>query len=301
MTEIPFDDRMMPDAGLPPAAPQTAPWPPPPDGPDGPPLNVTHTAPGGAPAQPYTSVNLGGQPAAPFASGPGPQQPGGPHFAPPPPVAGLGDPSATYGGMSTGVPDRPVGRLVTPEPRQSSTDAAAGAAPTESDSDLGTIRPRPEVITLESGRQVQVKKLKTWELLGLVDIVIGGVGRELFNIKLDMDEPEEIFAAKFAGLLITSAIGNRDQTIAWVRDVVEPVGLVKGMRLDKAQKARNQKLIDELDYEMENPEPDDTITIIESLARTEGGDLHRWGKRLAGIFRMVAASGRLPASLLSQG
>lgn len=222
----------------------------------------------------------------------------------PPPVTGLGDPGAPYSSSTAAgqqLYDRlSVGDNDDPEPPVGQVSAAAAGADAE---ELATILAQPDLITLVSGRQVRVKPLKTRALLSLVGIAVGGVGPKLFDLdlKLDPDEDETVFAAKFAGLLISSALTSHDETLAFLRLVCEPVGLVTEGKIDKAVKARNQALTAALDAELEDPDPDDTISIIESIARNDGGSMQKWGKRLAGIWRLAERTGQIPASLQSRG
>jgi hypothetical protein len=200
------------------------------------------------------------------------------------------------GGLGTATFDPPLGERRPPDLGNFTDRVPAGTE------DIGTIRPAPDMITLVSGRQVLVRKLKTRELLALVGIAAGGLGGQLGNLKLSADEPLGAFAAKFAGLLIAAAFTpeGADQVIAFLRMVCQPVGLITEGRIDKAVKARNDQLQAALDAELENPDPDDTITIVEAIARGNAGDLQSWGKRLAGIWTLAQRTGQIPASPTSR-
>lgn len=217
----------------------------------------------------------------------------------PAPVAGL-DTGVDHG---TGQPvGQPVGNAADqsapaqPQPAQQPAQQPAGME------DIGTILPQPDLVTLVSGRQVRVKKLKTVELLALAGIAITGLGGQLGNLRLDPEEPTAAFVAKFAGLTLAAAFTaeGRDQVLAFIRLVCEPVGKVTVGKIDKAVKARNDALDAALAAELENPEPDDTITIIEAIARNNAGDMQSWGKRLAGIWNLAQRTGQIPASPTSR-
>ncbi len=183
----------------------------------------------------------------------------------------------------------------------SAADAAEQPGPASLDDELATLLPRPDLITLVDGTRCTVKKLKTRELLSLMGIAIGGVGPKMFDLKLNPEDSPGAFVAKFAGLIISAFPYAQDETMAFLRQCVDPAGLVTEGRTDKAVKARNDALTKHLDALLANPEPDDTITIIEALARKNAGDVQTWGKRLAGIWKLAKATGQIPASLQSPG
>lgn len=220
--------------------------------------------------------------------------PGGVTFDPP-----LGGP-APVTGLDTGV-DLGVD-LGTGQPVGNAADQPDVGQPAGTE-DVATILPQPDLITLVSGRQVRIRKLKTRELLALVGIAVSGLGGQLAGLRMDPDEPPAAFVAKFAGLTLAAAFTpeGSNQVMAFIRMVCEPAGKVTLGRIDKAVKARNDALDTALNAELENPEPDDTITIIEAVARNNAGDLQSWGKRLAGIWTLAQKTGQIPASPTFQG
>lgn len=203
----------------------------------------------------------------------------------------------TYGtGVSAGWPP-PSLLLPTPAPpADPEPEPAAGTA--EHDAVLGT----PVLLTLASGTRVRLRPLKSRELFALVGIAISGIGTNLGEVfRLDPDAPTQVFMARFVGLLISALPDEADRTFAFLRMVVQPEQLVVDGRIDKAVKARNDALNAALDAELSNPDPLDTITIIEAIAANNAGDLQAWGKRLAGIWKVAQRTGQIPASPQSQG
>lgn len=168
--------------------------------------------------------------------------------------------------------------------------------------DLSTILGDPTEFTLVSGLRVRLRPLKTRELFALTRIIMAGLGPQIGAMQnLDPDEPTKVFIARFAGMLLTSLPQAEDETIAFLRMVIDPADLVVEGRIDKAVETRNNALRRRLDAEMANPEPDDTVTICEAVARQEAGDLQALGKRLAGIVTAFRRTGQIPASPTSQG
>jgi hypothetical protein len=180
---------------------------------------------------------------------------------------------------------------------QPPAQAPGGSQPGEVDPlvEQAALMGRPETITLVSGRRVRVNPLRTRELLKLVNIVLGGVGHNLGGLNLNADEDPEVFMWRFAGLAFTAMLSNSDEAIALIRMVCEPEGKISGRYLDRAVRDRNKALDEELDEELRNPHPDDTITIVECLARNNSDDMRAWGKRLAGMWRIITRS-KNPAS-----
>ncbi len=179
---------------------------------------------------------------------------------------------------------------------QGPTPTPAPAVAYDPAAELEAILPRGDVITLDNGMRVRIKPLRTMELLAVVDIALSGLGPRLGDLSLDPDEPVEQFVAKFAGLLISSLGGSRAEAVAFLRMVCEPADKVSQFRPDRAQRDRNAALDRALDDELANPHPDDTISILEKVAEMNGGDLHAWGKRLAGIWKLAQRTGKIPAS-----
>ena len=205
-------------------------------------------------------------------------------------IPGVGDPAHQVHGNGH---HPPTGPGSTADP------AGAGMAGVDGD-DLATLLPRTAELTLSDGTRVLVKKLKSRELLALLGIGLTGVGTRLFELKLDPAEAPGTFLAKFAGLIISALPAAPDEAFAFLRMCVEPVGMVTEGQIDKAVKARNKARKEHLDRLLDNPEPDDLITIVEAVSNYNAADLATWGKRLAGIWNLGKRTGQIPAFLQSQ-
>ena len=180
-------------------------------------------------------------------------------------------------------------------------DGDGGGGLADTATELGALLPPPEQLTLASGTVVRLRPLKTLEMLMLMDIITSGIGSRLGELHLDPDEPDRVFAARFGALLLSALPGKGPQMVAFLRAMVEPDGKVTAGRVDKATGARNDELDAALDAELANPDPVDTITLVDAIARREAPQLQALGKHLARLWANAARTGLIPASLQSRG
>ena len=85
--------------------------------------------------------------------------------------------------------------------------------------------------------------------------------------------------------------------------MVKPVGLVDrrgGAKLNKQDNERNTELWTRVITDLDNPELDDLVTVIEAVVRREADDLVALGKRLGAMFRLAEKTGQIPPASPSQ-
>lgn len=160
-----------------------------------------------------------------------------------------------------------------------------------------------DVITLTTGTVVRIRKLKTRELFALFRVAMAGLGGRIPDLRLDPDEANEVFAGKFLIMLLASLPESEDESMLFLQKVCEPVGLVPVGADDlgaKAIRERNEALKAALLAELNNPDPEDTIAIVEAIAMMNGTDAQRWGKRLAQAWRLFVATGQIRKSPTSR-
>jgi hypothetical protein len=87
-----------------------------------------------------------------------------------------------------------------------------------------------------------------------------------------------------------------DETVEFIRAMVYPDGLIERKGLNKQDVERNKELWAALDEELENPDLDDLVTIIEAVVRREADDIQALGKRLAAMVSLAAKTGQLSPS-----
>lgn len=159
--------------------------------------------------------------------------------------------------------------------------------------ELDTLDPVPEQVKLVSGTFVDIEDLKARQFFRLLRILthgaIPGLG-DLFSVNSETD-PQQ-FAANLLTVTLLSIPDAEDETVAFIASMVKPTGLIEGRRLNKQDAERNAELWNSLAVELENPELDDLVTIVEAIVRRESADILALGKRLAAMFKLAEKTGQ---------
>lgn len=161
--------------------------------------------------------------------------------------------------------------------------------------EIDKLDPIPESVTLRSGLVVQLESLKARQFFKLLRIVSHGAlpgMREagLFEMGgLDSDE----FMGRLLSVTLLSIPDAEDETIEFIRSLCYPYGLIERKGLNKQDVERNKLLWQALDEELENPELDDLVTILEAVVKRESEDIQALGKRLASLFKLAEKTGQL--------
>lgn len=167
--------------------------------------------------------------------------------------------------------------------------------------ELDKLDPIPETVTLRSGLKVQLESLKARQFFKLLRIITHGAlpgiqGAGIFDLdNLDLDDTEE-FMGRLLSVVVLSIPDAEDETIEFLRSMVYPVGLIERRGLNKQDVERNQLLWDAVDAELENPELDDMVTIIEAIVKRESEDIQALGKRLASMFKLAERTGQISSN-----
>ena len=161
--------------------------------------------------------------------------------------------------------------------------------------ELDALSPVPETITLASGTVLHVERLKTRQFFKFLRILTRGampqVGESgLTNLDPNADSGE--FATKLISLVLLAIPEADDETIDFVKSMVKPQGLIDRPR-NKLDAERNAERWIALDDELENPELDDIVTILEAVVAREADDMQALGKRLASLFKLAQKTGQL--------
>src|SRR5712692_7173706 len=161
--------------------------------------------------------------------------------------------------------------------------------------ELDRIVPLPAFITLASGIEVHVLPLRTRQLFKLLRIITHGAGQTLMQSGLDFQEESGVFLQKLLGIILFSIPDAEQEAVDFLQAMVEPADLVdKGIRdLSKQEREANIASWTALNIEMYNPDPSDTVDIIENVVRREAADLQALGKKLTGFLKLAAKTGQL--------
>ena len=159
--------------------------------------------------------------------------------------------------------------------------------------EVEALDPQPEIITLSTGLEVRVERLRTRGMFKLLKIVTRGAGPILMQMPLDFDDPEA-FVQQLLAVVVMSVPEAEDEAVQFIQSMVVPVGLIEHPKTN-AQKEANKALIERLVEELDDPEVDDTISILETIILNEAGDIQALGKRLGSILKTQLPSLSGPA------
>lgn len=135
-----------------------------------------------------------------------------------------------------------------------------------------------EPILLKSGTPIQVRRLRTRQFFGLLRIVTRGGFSVLPAINFDTDD--ENFGTQMMALVIFAIPEAEDEAIEFVQSMVLPASA--GEEADAALKE-----------ELEDPEFEDLVTVLEVVFRQEADDLKSLGKRLKAMMEVAKKTGQL--------
>ncbi len=163
-------------------------------------------------------------------------------------------------------------------------------------SELDALDPVPEQVKLTSGTVVVLEDLKARQFFKLLRIVTHGampLMQDMSLFKLDPDTDPGEFTSRLLSILVLSIPDAEDETIEFIASMCKPYGLIEDRRLNKQDAERNEELWRRLAKDLDNPELDDLVTLIEAVVRRESADIQALGKRLAAMFKLADRTGQL--------
>jgi len=150
-------------------------------------------------------------------------------------------------------------------------------------SETERLDPQPVKSELKSGTKIDVEPLKLRQFLALLRILTRGAGAALSMGGLSARDGED-FARQLMAMLLFAIPEAEDDTIDFVKSMVRPQALKKtDPNFDHLK-----QLIDE---ELDNPELEDVVTILELVVQNEADDLAALGKRLRSMFDVATKMG----------
>lgn len=159
--------------------------------------------------------------------------------------------------------------------------------------ELDALDPVPEQVSLASGTVVEIEDLKARQFFRLLRILthaaIPSLG-DLFNVTADTDS--EQFGMNLLMVTMLSIPDAEDETVTFIQSMVKPAGLVEHRKLNKQDAERNAELWAALAEELDNPELDDLVTVIEAIIKRESKDILALGKRLGAMFKLAEKVGQ---------
>lgn len=170
-------------------------------------------------------------------------------------------------------------------------------------SELSALDSTPGSVTLSTGTQIDILDLKAKQFFKLLKIITRGPGLALVSggTNLLTGEPEEVMG-RLLGILVISIPEAYDETIDFISSMIRPSGLRLTTAINKEAKQHNTVLWDRLAADMENPEMEDLLIVLEAVIAREAADLSALGKKVMGMVTVAQKTGQLkkPISQTSQ-
>ncbi len=163
--------------------------------------------------------------------------------------------------------------------------------------ELDALDPVPEEIKLSTGTVVAIQPLRARQFFKFLRIVTHGalpLMNDMSLFQMDDDMSQQEFTGRLLSVMLLSIPDAEDETVEFIRSMVEPAGLITGRKLNKQDSERNAELTARVDAELDNPELDDLVSIIEAIVKREAADIQALGKRLAGMFKLAQKTGQIP-------
>lgn len=171
-------------------------------------------------------------------------------------------------------------------------------APEAPENELDRLDPQPDEVTLACGITVHVLPLRTRQLFKMLRIITHGAGQALQNAGLDFADESGVFMQKLVGIVLFSIPDAEQETIEFIQSMVEPAGLVDKMPgdLNKQERERNIELWTAVNKELWNPDPGDTIDLVENIITREAKDIQALGKKVSRLIELASKTGQLDKS-----
>lgn len=169
-------------------------------------------------------------------------------------------------------------------------------------SETDVLSPTPEDYTqvvLKSGVELVLQPLKARQFFKLLRVITHGAAPILPTL-LDgsAEASTEEWVQKFLAVVFMAIPESDQEALEFIASMVKPAGLIeKGAKkkLSADEEKINDALWDAVEKDLNNPELEDLLSIIEAIIRNEAEDLKALGKRLRGMMEMARKTGQLPA------
>ena len=171
------------------------------------------------------------------------------------------------------------------------TPQEPGLNPAPEKNEMDRLEPIGTRITLSSGTIVDLQPLKLRQFLKFLRILTSGASEIWANMRLSMDD-EQAFTRDLMGLAVFALPQAENETVDFLKSMVAPADLSK--QSGRAGQDARMEAWSKLSIELENPELEDTLSLIQGIIETEASDLMALGKRLRKMFALVQTN--LPRS-----
>lgn len=161
---------------------------------------------------------------------------------------------------------------------------------TTGSTDLDTLVSDPSTVTLVSGLEVNVERLRTRATMSLLKILTRGAAEALPQLLFTPDTSAEDFTGQLMAATVLAIPEAENETIEFVTRMVSPVGLVSGYGISKEEAEANVSLEARLSAEMYDPELTDLVAILSRIVEVEAPHILALGKHLGVLFKAQQTS-----------
>lgn len=144
---------------------------------------------------------------------------------------------------------------------------------------------------MDGGVRAEIQPLKMRQLFRFLRIVTRGGAQFLPSLDLSSGDPDQ-FGTQLLSIALLAVPEAENEAVDFLVSVTQPVGLEE--ETTNEAKKRNQERYDRLARVLDNPDPGDVVTVIETVLAREKDDLVALGKRLQGAFNVAVKAGQVP-------
>lgn len=156
---------------------------------------------------------------------------------------------------------------------------------TTGNTDLDTLVSDPSTVTLVSGLEVNVERLRTRATMSLLKIITRGAADILPQLAISADTDSSDFASQLLAAAVLAIPEAENETIEFIARMVSPVGFESGYGISKERAVANMELETRLSAEMWDPELDDLAAILSRIVEVEAPHILALGKRLGVLIK----------------
>lgn len=154
--------------------------------------------------------------------------------------------------------------------------------------EIDRLDPQPTEMRLLSGLEFDLEPLRLRQFLRLLRIVSRGAADVLDSTSLDFENPQA-FVQTFLGLVLFSIPEAEEETIEFLKSIIK-------VRNETGNPDKDSITYGELLSALDNPELEDTLTIVQALIEREAEDIRALGKRLGAMFKVAQKMGATPST-----
>lgn len=162
---------------------------------------------------------------------------------------------------------------------------------------LEVFDPETETLILKSGFKVKLLPLKTRAFFKLLRILTRGAAPFLGDAQFRLTNVgDDDFMSRLSALLIIAVPEAEDEAIEFLQALVEPADLV-AKNPSKDQIKANVELRVELINELQDPDIEDLVELINAIIQHEAKDIQSLGKRLQRMMTVATQAGVLQSTV----